>query len=199
MNMTFIRNTKYQGRINKEEGFYPAPKGEQDLKQLINKWNSEITKFQLLNKLVKPTDTVKTKNEIAQNLKLLSKDHENFRFSNGFKSIESVVGQEKIDLLLREKETQDTLVRTYRERTPTYTEKKKVMQIEYERKMKDTQHLIEKVSKTRKEIKMKHRSMIEENKRLAEIKSKKEEEQNAKEEAEREKLRQQKLKEIEDK
>lgn len=198
-NMITSRISKWAMRINKEDGFYPAQPGVQDLKPLINKWNADITKLQLLNKLVKPNDTVKTKTMISQNLAELSKNHENFNVSAGYKGIEEVLGQEKIEILTKEKQMQDTLMKSRADPIPTYTERKKQIQQENEIKMKDTQNLIEKVTKTRIEIKQKQKHQMAEKQKLDAQLAEKQEKELKKQNEEREKLKEQKLKEIEDK
>ena len=190
---------KWRDRIDKEDDFYPAPQGEQDLKPLISQWNTEIMSSQLLNKLVKPTDTVKTKNFIQDHLKLLKSNSDNFRVSDGFKALENTLGAEKVDILIKDKRMLDEQVRTYRERTPTYTERKKALQAEWSEKLKDTQHLIEKVSKTRKDIQAQLKAKKLEEKKKQELQQKKEEERLKKQEQEREKAKQTKLQEFEEK
>jgi hypothetical protein len=162
------------------------------------KWNAEITRHQLLNKLVKPNDTVKTKNQIAQSLIEMAKNYDTNRLSDGFNSIGPTLGQEKADILTREKQLQDTLVRTRREKTPTYTERKKVIDMENQKKMKETQNLIEKVAKTRNDIKQKNKFKIAEQRKLEELMAQKLEESNEKEKEERELLKQKKLEEIDE-
>lgn len=185
-------------KINIDDSAYPAAKGEQDLKLLMNKWNADITRTQLLNKLVKPTDTVKAKNDIQSKLRLLTQNPENFRISNGFKTLESTLGVDKMDKLIKDKKIEEDLVVTKRERTPTYTERKKVLQAEWSEKMKDTQHLIEKVSKLRKDIKINHKNKKLEDKKKQEAQTKLQEKQKKQEEEEKEKLRQKKLEELEE-
>lgn len=199
LDYTDKKNAKYKARIDTEDTFYPAPVGEQDHKALLSKWNSQITANQILNKLVKPTDTVKTKIEIQNSLKQLKSNLDNFRISNGFNALSQTLGGDKVDILLKDKRLVDEQVKSYRERTPTYTERKKVLEAEWATKMKDTQHLIEKVSKTRKDILLTHKAKREEEKKRKELQQKKMEEKERKLEQEREKQRLEKAKELEDK
>ena len=145
-------NAIFTSKINKVEGFYPAPSGEIDLKPLMVKWNALITSGQLLNKLVKPTDTVKRKNEIQENLKLLKNNPESLRLSNGFQGLENTLGRDKISLLAKEKRLQEEKVKTYREKTPVYTERKKLFDALNIERLRQSQQLIEKVTKTRVDI-----------------------------------------------
>lgn len=188
---------KWKEKIDKEDGFYSAPKGEQNLKGLIYKWNADITRNQLLNKLVKPSDTVKTKNEIQQNLKQLNQNPENFRISNGFQGIASRIGSDKIGIFLKDKQLQEAQVRSRRTPTPTYTQRKQALHAEWESKMKDTQNLIEKVSKTRKTIKANQRSKSKAEATKQNLLEQKKQEMLQKQEAEKEEKRQKKLQEIE--
>lgn len=131
---------------------YPASPGEKDLKGMMVKWNAQITSTQLLNKLVNPSDTVKRKNEIQDNLKMLKNNPENFRLSNGFKGLVNILGNDKVSLLTKDKYQQDEQVKTYREKTPVYTERKKLMDTINIERLRQSQQLIEKVTKTRVDI-----------------------------------------------
>lgn len=163
------QNTKIRNRIDKEDAVYPAPKGEQDHKALIRKWNAQITSKQLLNKLVSPNDTVKAKEEIKKNLNLLKSNPDNFRLSNGFRGLENTLGSDKIDLLTKDKRIQDEQVRTYREKTPVYTDRKKIADAVNTEKLRASQNLVEKVAKTQRDIRMKKRNQMVELKKKEEI------------------------------
>ena len=193
------KNSNLRDKIFQIDGTFPAPKGEQNLKLLISKWNADITKTQLLNKLVKPTDTVKAKNEIQTKLKLLHQNPENFRVSDGFKTIEAALGVGKVNNIIKDKKIEDELVITRRQRTPTYTEKKKVLQAEWTERMKDTQNLIQSVSNIRKEIRIKSKVRKSEEQKKAQQKQQKIEEKLKTKEQEKELLRAKKLQEIEEK
>lgn len=66
----------------------------------MSKWNANITGSQLLNKLVKPTDTVKARNEINSNIKKLRKSVDHFKLTDGFKAFETTLGSDKIGIIL---------------------------------------------------------------------------------------------------
>lgn len=153
---------------------------------------------QLLNKLVGPNDTVKTKIEIANNLKILKNNSENFRLSNGFKTLEQTLGSEKVNILLKDKSILDQQTKSYREQTPPYTERKKLMQAQLSERLKDTQHLIEKVAKTRQDIKQSRLSKKLEQKKRQELKMKIDEANRKKQEEQQELLKKKKLDEIEE-
>jgi hypothetical protein len=209
-------NSKWKERIDKEEGFYSAPKGEQNLKALMSLWNAQITSSQILNKLVKPNDTVKTKNEIVRNLKLLKNNHDNFRLSNGFKAIEATLGVDKTDILLKEKQIFEGTHKTHRGSTPVfeknadftssgghkiaipYTERKKIMDSEFNQKLKSTKEVIERVSKIRKDIKVNHKTKREHEKQKEQIERQKREAQLKKQEEEKEKMKKAKMQQLED-
>lgn len=210
------KNSRWQDRTDKEDAFYPAPKGEQDHKALMSKWNAQITSSQLLNKLVKPNDTVKTKNEIARNLKFLKNNHENFRISNGFKAIQTTLGPENMDILIKDRRIADERYKTNRGSTPVYernkdfnnsgahkiivpyTERKKISDAEWQEKMKSTSNLIEKVTKTRKDIKTHTKARLEEEKKKEETENMKFEQQQKLLEEQRDETKQKKLQMIEE-
>lgn len=191
------KNQFYKTKIDKEDNFYPAEKGEQDHKALIRKWNAQITSGQLLNKLVKPNDTVKTKQMIKTNLDLLKNNPDNFRLSNGFKGLENTLGSDKIDLLTKDKRIQDEQVKTYRERTPVYTERKKLTDAVNTEKLRKSQMLVEKVSKTQRDIEQNKLKKLEMLKKREELEKKKEEELAQKLQEEKEEILQKRKDELE--
>ena len=193
------KNSRWKDRIDKEEGFYPAPKGQQDHKALLSKWNAQITSNQLLNKLVKPNDTVRAKNEIRNNLKLLKNNPDNFRVSNGFDGLAGTLGEDKIGILTKDKRIQDEQVKSYREKTPLYTERKKLLDVELTSKLRQSQQLIEKVSKTRNEIQKNQKQRELEQKKREELRKIKQEEISKKREEEKELLRQKREEEFNEK
>ena len=130
---------------------------------------------------------------------MLHQNPENFRVSDGFKTIEAALGVGKVDNIIKDKKLEEELVITRREKTPTYTERKKVLQAEWSERMKDTQNLIKSVSNVRKEIRIKNKARKAEEQKKTQQQIQIKEQKLKTEEQEKEVLRAQKLQEIEEK
>jgi hypothetical protein len=187
---------RLQDQILQDNAIYPAQIGEQNLKSLIANWNAQITCSELYNMLVDPNDTVKTKGEIARDLKVLQNNSANFRISNGFKDLEINLGVDRYDILLKDKHILDSQTKSYRKKTPPYSQRKKLVQAEWTERLKDTQHLIEKVAKTRQDIKNNQKSKKLRQAKREEQFRKSEELNKIKQEEEQEALRLKKLDDI---
>lgn len=148
---------------------------------------------------MKPTDTVKARNEIQTKLKQLHQNPENFRVSDGFKTLETALGVGKVTDIIKDKKIEQELVITRRERTPTYTERKKLLQAEWSERMKDTQNLIQSVSNIRKEIRIKNKVRKAEEQKKAQQKQQLLEQKLKSEEQQKEDLKAKKLQELQEK
>ena len=160
--------------------FTPSAKDKQDMRALMSKWNADLTRNQLLNKLVKPNDTVKARDQISKALTQMTKNYDTFRLTDGFTTIGTALGEEKAQILAKEKLLQDVKARTHRERTPTYAERKKMLDEVNSQKMKNTINFMETISKSKNEVKLKHKQHLAEQKKFEELQKQKREQNDLK-------------------
>ena len=99
----------------------------------------------------------------------MAKNYDAFGITDGFTTIGTALGEEKAKILAKEKHFQDVLTRTRRGRTPTYTERKKMLDEVNTKKIKDTINFVETISKSKNEVKQKHKQQLAELKKLEEF------------------------------
>lgn len=173
-------NSKWTTKVIDDPMFTPSAKDKQDMRALMSKWNADLTRNQLLNKLVKPNDTVKARDQISKALTQMTKNYDTFRLTDGFTTIGTALGEEKAQILAKEKLLQDVKARTHRERTPTYAERKKMLDEVNSQKMKNTINFMETISKSKNEVKLKHKQYLAEQKKFEELQKQKREQNDLK-------------------